>query len=83
MNEPNFRNGNEQRTFSFTARDVVAIGFRHQRVLVLCFCGVVLGVLLSALVSAGEVPSRDETAGEARTRRSDCESGAERAHDVS
>ncbi len=50
MNEPTFRNGNAQRAFSFTARDVVAIGFRHQRVLVLCFCGVVLGVLLSALV---------------------------------
>ena len=29
---------------------MVAIGFRHQRVLILCFCGVVLGVLLSALV---------------------------------
>lgn len=51
MNEPTYRNGNGngQRAFSFTARDVVAIGFRHQRVMVLCFCGVVLGVLLSAL----------------------------------
>jgi uncharacterized protein involved in exopolysaccharide biosynthesis len=38
------------RPYSFTARDVVAIGFRHQRVLVLCFVGVVLGVSLSALV---------------------------------
>lgn len=50
MNEPTYRNGNgQQRPFSFTARDVVAIGFRHQRVMVLCFCGVVLGVMLSAL----------------------------------
>ncbi|HEY3975334.1 MAG TPA: hypothetical protein VGM18_20190 [Candidatus Sulfotelmatobacter sp.] len=37
------------RPYSFTARDVVAIGFRHQRVLVLCFVGVVLGVGLSAI----------------------------------
>jgi uncharacterized protein involved in exopolysaccharide biosynthesis len=42
-------NGNGHRSFSFTARDVVAIGFRHQRVMVLCFVGVVVGVMLSAL----------------------------------
>jgi uncharacterized protein involved in exopolysaccharide biosynthesis len=38
------------RPHSFTARDVVAIGFRHQRLLVLCFVGVLLGVGLSAMV---------------------------------
>jgi uncharacterized protein involved in exopolysaccharide biosynthesis len=38
-----------QRHYSFTARDVAAIGFRHQKVLVLCFVGVVLGVGLSSL----------------------------------
>ena len=43
-------NGNGNGSFSFTARDVVAIGFRHQRVMVLCFLGVVLGVGLSALL---------------------------------
>ncbi len=37
------------RSYSFTARDVVAIGFRHQRVMVLCFIGVALGVMASAL----------------------------------
>ena len=42
-------NSHGHRPYSFTARDVVAIGFRHQRVLVLCFLGVVLGVSLSAL----------------------------------
>jgi succinoglycan biosynthesis transport protein ExoP len=42
-------NSHGHRTYSFTARDVVAIGFRHQRVLVLCFAGVLLGVGLSAL----------------------------------
>ena len=47
MNEALSSHGH--RPYSFTARDVVAIGFRHQRVLVLCFVGVVLGVSLSAL----------------------------------
>lgn len=42
-------NSHGHRSYSFTARDVVAIGFRHQRLLVLCFVGVVLGVSLSAL----------------------------------
>jgi uncharacterized protein involved in exopolysaccharide biosynthesis len=49
MNQPSV-NGNAHRSYSFTARDVVAIGFRHKRVMVLCFVGVVVGVLLSALV---------------------------------
>ena len=42
-------NGHGHRPYSFTARDVVAIGFRHKRVMVLCFVGVVLGVLFSAV----------------------------------
>lgn len=37
------------RSYSFTARDVAAIGFRHQKVLVLCFVGVLLGVGISSL----------------------------------
>jgi uncharacterized protein involved in exopolysaccharide biosynthesis len=41
--------GYSPRTYSFTARDVAAIGFRHQKVLVLCFVGVLLGVGLSSL----------------------------------
>ncbi len=40
--------GYSHRTHSFTARDVAAIGFRHQKVLVLCFVGVLLGVGLSS-----------------------------------
>ncbi len=40
--------GYSHRTYSFTARDVAAIGFRHQRVLVLCFVGVLVGVGLSS-----------------------------------
>src|ERR1700691_3473467 len=49
MNETILGNGNGHRSYTFTARDVVAIGFRHQRVMVLCFVGVVLGVMLSAI----------------------------------
>lgn len=41
------RRGNQ--ILSFTLRDFVAVGFRHRRVMILCFAGVFLGVLLSAL----------------------------------
>ncbi len=41
--------GYGHRSYSFTARDVAAIGFRHQKVLILSFLGVVLGVGLSSL----------------------------------
>lgn len=47
MNESINPYGN--RPYSFTARDVAAIGFRHQKVLVLCFLGVMLGVGISSL----------------------------------
>ena len=47
MNESINPYGN--RPYSFTARDVAAIGFRHQKVLVLCFLGVMLGVGVSSL----------------------------------
>jgi uncharacterized protein involved in exopolysaccharide biosynthesis len=36
--------------FAFTLRDAFAIGFRHKRVLVLCFCGVLLGTLVAAIL---------------------------------
>jgi uncharacterized protein involved in exopolysaccharide biosynthesis len=37
-------------TFSFTARDLVAIVFRHRRVTVLCFAGVLVGAVLASVV---------------------------------
>jgi uncharacterized protein involved in exopolysaccharide biosynthesis len=43
-------NGNGNRSLSFTLRDFVAIGFRHQRVMALCFVGVFVGTLLSAFL---------------------------------
>ncbi|HTW30986.1 MAG TPA: GumC family protein [Candidatus Sulfotelmatobacter sp.] len=42
--------GYAHKPYSFTARDVVAIGFRHKKVMILCFIGVVVGVALSTLV---------------------------------
>lgn len=49
MNETIITSGSGHRSYSFTARDVVAIGFRHQRVMVLCFIGVFIGVMLSSI----------------------------------
>jgi uncharacterized protein involved in exopolysaccharide biosynthesis len=49
MNDGFSGNDMSARFYSFTARDVVAIVFRHQRVMMLSFVGVVLGVLLSAV----------------------------------
>jgi uncharacterized protein involved in exopolysaccharide biosynthesis len=36
--------------FAFTLRDIIAVGFRHKRVLALCFGGVLLGTLLAVLL---------------------------------
>jgi succinoglycan biosynthesis transport protein ExoP len=41
------RHGNQM--LPFTLRDLVAVGFRRRQVMALCFVGVFLGVLLSAL----------------------------------
>jgi uncharacterized protein involved in exopolysaccharide biosynthesis len=44
----------ENRSFSFSLREFFAIGFRHKRVIVLCFCGIMLGAILAALLQAPE-----------------------------
>jgi uncharacterized protein involved in exopolysaccharide biosynthesis len=36
--------------FSFTLRDLLAIGFRHKRAFVLCFCGIVAGSVVAMFV---------------------------------
>jgi uncharacterized protein involved in exopolysaccharide biosynthesis len=36
--------------FSFTLRDLLAIGFRHKRAFLLCFIGILLGTLAAVLV---------------------------------
>ena len=80
MNEA--MNSHGHRPHSFTARDVVAIGFRHQRVLVLCFVGVVLGVSLSALFLPTKY--RAETKLLVKRERVDpVISRTKRAHDIS
>lgn len=35
---------------AFTLRDLLAVGFRHKRAFALCFCGVLLGTMLAALL---------------------------------
>jgi len=50
MSEKVFMDENAQRDLSFTLRDVAAIGFRHKRVMILCFCGIFLGVVLCGLL---------------------------------
>jgi uncharacterized protein involved in exopolysaccharide biosynthesis len=36
--------------FSFTLRDLLAIGFRHKRAFVLCFCGILAGSVVAMFV---------------------------------
>lgn len=36
--------------FSFTLRDLLAIGFRHKRAFILCFCGIVAGSIVAMFV---------------------------------
>jgi uncharacterized protein involved in exopolysaccharide biosynthesis len=49
MNDRNVMPVYERGTLSFSLRDLVAIGFRHQRVAMLCFFGLVLGSVLAAI----------------------------------
>jgi uncharacterized protein involved in exopolysaccharide biosynthesis len=46
MKEQDFAGANAS-GFSFTARDLLAIGFRHKRAFVLCFCGILAGSVLA------------------------------------
>jgi uncharacterized protein involved in exopolysaccharide biosynthesis len=41
---------NAGHAFSFTLRDFVAIGFRHKRLLILCFGGLLLGTIAATLL---------------------------------
>ncbi|HYA23928.1 MAG TPA: hypothetical protein VEF05_07190 [Terriglobales bacterium] len=46
----NFSTGDSGRPVSFTMRDLVAVGFRRKRFMVLCFCGLFIGVLVTAML---------------------------------
>ena len=46
MANHDFNSGNGTGSSAFTARDVLAIAFRHKRVLIVCFGGVLLGTAL-------------------------------------
>lgn len=37
-------------TFGIRPRDVLAVGFRHKRVVMLCFCGILLGTIATAML---------------------------------
>lgn len=37
-------------TFGIRPRDVLAVGFRHKRVVALCFCGILLGTIATAVL---------------------------------
>jgi len=46
MREQDFTTANDT-GFGFTLRDLLAIGFRHKRAFVLCFCGILAGSILA------------------------------------
>src|SRR5215472_10385523 len=50
MSNNDFTMSNAGQKFGFTTRDLLAIGFRHQRVFVLTFAGILLGSLIAAFV---------------------------------
>lgn len=54
MTNQDFGQSNTTRPLSFTLRDMVAVGFRHKRILVLCFAGMVLGTLITVLLMPAE-----------------------------
>ncbi len=47
MKEQDFSTANAGSGFNFTLRDLLAIGFRHKRAFVLCFCGILGGSILA------------------------------------
>src|SRR5579863_331146 len=50
MTNHEYNSANGTGTFSFTLRDFLAIGFRHQRLLALSFGGMMVGTLLAVLL---------------------------------
>jgi uncharacterized protein involved in exopolysaccharide biosynthesis len=48
-------NSNGQSAFSsFSSRDLIAIGFRHKRAIVITFCAILLGAVLATIVQPAE-----------------------------
>jgi len=50
MTSQNSMPNNGPGAFSFSSRDLIAIGFRHQRAIVITFCAISLGAVLAALI---------------------------------
>jgi uncharacterized protein involved in exopolysaccharide biosynthesis len=49
MNNPDAMPAYDRGAFGFSLRDVMAVGFRHKRIAMLCFFGFLLGSVLAAL----------------------------------
>ena len=49
MSEESTRNGNM--AFAISAKDIVGIGFRHKRMIVVCFSAILLGAVLVAILT--------------------------------
>jgi len=50
MNDQELSSISVDRNFTWSLRDIVAVGFRHQRALLLCFFGILLGSLVVAVL---------------------------------
>ena len=50
MNDQELSSISVDRNFTWSLRDIVAVGFRHQRALLLCFFGILLGSLVAAVL---------------------------------
>jgi uncharacterized protein involved in exopolysaccharide biosynthesis len=54
MNNRDVTPAYERGTFSFSLRDLLAMGFRHKRIAMLCFFGFLLGAVLAAVFQPAE-----------------------------
>lgn len=54
MNTQNMTPNSGNSSLSFSSRDLIAIGFRHKRPIIITFCAIVLGAVLAMIVQPAE-----------------------------
>jgi len=54
MTNPNSMPNNGRSSFSFSSRDLIAIGFRHKRSILITFCAILLGAVLAAVIQPAQ-----------------------------
>jgi uncharacterized protein involved in exopolysaccharide biosynthesis len=54
MTTENTTQNNLHRSFSFSSRDLIAIGFRHKRPIIITFCVIFVGAVLAAVIQPAE-----------------------------